>query len=54
MRRTVLVAILVTTLAPLRAAAQFTPFDVALGQFDARVAAGVAEDAGGAVSIAVF
>ena len=54
MRMTVLVAILVTTLAPLRASAQFTPFEVALARFDAEVAAGVAEDAGGAVSLAVF
>ncbi len=44
----------VTTLAPLPASAQFTPFEVALAQFDAEVAAGVAEDAGGAVTVAVF
>ena len=50
----ILVTILVTTLAPLRAFAQFTPFEVALARFDAEVAAGVAEDAGGAVSLAVF
>ena len=39
---------------PSRALAQFTPFESALARFDAEVAAGVAEDAGGAVSIAVF
>ena len=48
------VAILVTTLAPLPTSAQFTPFEVTLARFDAEVAAGVAEDAGGAVSLAVF
>ncbi len=51
---TILVAVLVTVLTPLHATAQFTPFEVALARFDAEVAAGVAEDAGGAVSLAVF
>lgn len=51
---TILVATLVTMLAPLRTSAQFTPFEATLAQFDAAVAAGVAEDAGGAVSLAVF
>lgn len=36
------------------ARAQFTPFEGAVARFDAAVAAGVAEDAGGAVSVAVF
>ncbi|NIR79463.1 MAG: beta-lactamase family protein, partial [Gemmatimonadetes bacterium] len=36
------------------AQAQFSPFQSALADFDARVAAGVAEDRGGAVSVAVF
>lgn len=44
--------------APLLAAAplhaQFTPLQAALARFDADVAAAVAEDAGGAVSVAVF
>ena len=35
-------------------AGQFTPFEAAIAAFDAEVAAGVAEDAGGAVSVAVF
>ena len=48
------VTIVVTTLAPFQAFAQFTPFEVALARFDAEVAADVAEDAGGAVSLAVF
>ncbi len=48
------VTLLATTLVPLRASAQFTPFEATLAQFDAEVAAGVAEDAGGAVSLAVF
>lgn len=34
--------------------AQFTPFESVLARFDAEVAAEVAEDAGGAVSVAVF
>ncbi len=51
---TVLVTILVTALAPPRASAQFTPFEQALARFDAVVAAAVAEDAGGAVTLAVF
>ena len=39
---------------PLRASAQFTPFEATFAQFDAAVATGVLEDAGGAVSLAVF
>lgn len=39
---------------PSRALAQFTPFESALARFEAEVAASVAEDAGGAVSVAVF
>ncbi len=35
-------------------ATQFTPFEAAIAAFDAEVAAAVAEDAGGAVSVAVF
>jgi CubicO group peptidase (beta-lactamase class C family) len=33
---------------------QFTPFEAAIAEFDAEVARGVAEDAAGCVSIAVF
>lgn len=36
------------------ATAQFTPFEAAVARFDAEVAAGVAGDRGGAVSVAVF
>jgi CubicO group peptidase (beta-lactamase class C family) len=36
------------------AQAQFTPFEVAIAEFDAQIAGGVAEDAAGCVSIAVF
>jgi CubicO group peptidase (beta-lactamase class C family) len=36
------------------APAQFTPFEAAIAKFDAEVAAGVAKDAAGCVSIAVF
>ncbi len=36
------------------ARAQFTPFETAIAEFDAAVAAGVAEDAAGCVSVAVF
>lgn len=43
-----------TTALPSRALAQFTPFESVLARFDAEVATGVAEDGGGAVSIAVF
>lgn len=39
---------------PSRVLAQFTPFESALARFDAEVAANVAEDAGGAISVAVF
>lgn len=46
-----LVALLVAA-APVRA--QFTPAEAALARFDAEVAAEVAEDAAGAVSVAVF
>ncbi|MDH5805965.1 MAG: beta-lactamase family protein, partial [Gemmatimonadota bacterium] len=41
-------------LAPQAARAQFTDFQSAIASFDADVSASVAEDAGGAVSIAVF
>ena len=34
--------------------AQFTPFQAALAEFDAEVAAGVADDGAGAISVAVF
>ncbi|MGD8698578.1 MAG: serine hydrolase domain-containing protein [Gemmatimonadales bacterium] len=34
--------------------AQFTPFEAAIADFDAEVAAGVAQDAAGCVSVAVF
>jgi CubicO group peptidase (beta-lactamase class C family) len=40
--------------APAGLSAQFTDFEQALADFDAEVAAAVAEDAGGAVSVAVF
>lgn len=40
--------------APASVAAQFTPFETAIARFDAEVAAGVAEDAAGALSVAVF
>ncbi len=36
------------------ARAQFTPFEAAIAEFDAEVARGVAEDAAGCVSVAVF
>ena len=36
------------------AAAQFTAFEAAISRFDAEVALGVADDAGGCVSVAVF
>ena len=36
------------------ALAQFTPFEAAIANFDAEVAAGVAKDAAGCVSVAVF
>jgi CubicO group peptidase (beta-lactamase class C family) len=39
---------------PAAPAAQFTPFEAAVAAFDAEVAAGVADDAGGCVSVAVF
>lgn len=39
---------------PPAALAQFTPFEAAVARFDAEVSAGVAEDAAGAVSVAVF
>ncbi|MGD2217928.1 MAG: serine hydrolase domain-containing protein [Gemmatimonadales bacterium] len=41
-------------LAAAPAAAQFTPFEAAIAEFDAEVARGVAEDAAGCVSVAVF
>ena len=40
--------------APAPVRAQFTPFEAAIARFDAQVAAAVAEDAAGAVSVAVF
>ena len=49
-----LIAIFATALAPVRTSAQFTPFEATLARFDAEVAASVAEDAGGAVSVAIF
>lgn len=51
---TVLLTSLLGVLAPAPARAQFTPFEAAVARFDAEVAAGVADDAGGAVSVAVF
>jgi CubicO group peptidase (beta-lactamase class C family) len=41
-------------LAAAPAGAQFTPFEAAIAEFDAEVARGVAEDAAGCVSVAVF
>ena len=49
-----LATILATAIAPLRTSAQFTPFELELARFDAEVAFNVLEDAGGAVSVAVF
>jgi len=49
---TLLVGMLVA--APAAAPAQFTPFEATIAAFDAEVAAAVADDAGGAVSVAVF
>jgi len=40
--------------APASVVGQFTPFEAAIARFDAEVAAGVAEDAAGAVTVAVF
>jgi len=40
--------------APTSVAGQFTPFEAAIARFDAEIATGVAEDAAGAVSVAVF
>lgn len=49
-----IVSLLATTLPIAPAAAQFTEFEAAIAAFDAEVAASVAEDAGGCVSLAVF
>lgn len=49
-----LLALAALLLLPLRADAQFDPFESALARFDAEVAQAVAEDAAGAVSVAVF
>lgn len=49
-----LATILTALAAALPAESQFTPFQSALARFDAEVARQVAEDAGGAVSVAVF
>ncbi len=54
--RTVVLAafLIVGVFAGAPATAQFTPFEAAIAAFDAEVARGVAEDAGGCVSVAVF
>lgn len=49
----VLTALSIFTLAA-PARAQFTPFEAAVAEFDAEVAAGVAKDGAGCVSVAVF
>jgi len=49
-----LVLLLASALPAAPAAAQFTDFEAAITAFDAEVAAAVAEDAGGCVSVAVF
>jgi CubicO group peptidase (beta-lactamase class C family) len=49
-----LVLLLASTLTAAPAAGQFTEFEAAIAAFDAEVAAAVAEDAGGCVSVAVF
>lgn len=49
-----ILALAAAALFPTAARAQFTPFEAAVAAFDAEVARGVAEDAGGAVSVAVF
>jgi len=51
---TLIVALGVHAPLPAPAAAQFTPFESAVARFDAEVSAGVAEDAAGALSAAVF
>jgi CubicO group peptidase (beta-lactamase class C family) len=50
----VVVAVAALVLAPAPSNAQFPPAQAAIAAFDAEVAAAVAEDAGGVVSIAVF
>lgn len=50
----VTLAAAVSAVSPAAAQAQFTPFEAAIARFDAEVAEGVAEDAAGAVSVAVF
>lgn len=55
MHRNPLLPVLVSVFAlAVPAAAQFTPFEQALAEFDAKVARGVADDGAGCVSIAVF
>lgn len=51
-----ILALVVSALAflPVPARGQFTRFEAAIARFDAQVSAGVAEDAAGAVSVAVF
>lgn len=49
-----LVLVLASTLPATPADAQFTEFEAAIAAFDAEVAAAVAEDGGGCVSVAVF
>jgi CubicO group peptidase (beta-lactamase class C family) len=51
---TLLVALLGSGVALPEGTAQFTPFERAIAEFDAEVAAGVARDGAGAVSAAVF
>ncbi|MDX1646388.1 MAG: serine hydrolase domain-containing protein [Longimicrobiales bacterium] len=48
------VAAAACAVSPGSAVAQFTPFEAAIARFDAEVSSGVAEDAAGAVSVAVF
>lgn len=48
------IALALTVTVPSGACAQFTAFEATIARFDADVSARVAEDAGGAVSVAVF
>ena len=48
------IATLLTVLVARPTIAQFTPFEAAIAEFGASVAAGVADDAAGCVSVAVF
>jgi CubicO group peptidase (beta-lactamase class C family) len=48
------VSLLLGLLGPATAFGQFTPFEAAIAKFDAEIAAGVAQDAAGCASVAVF